>query len=149
MKLNQVIIRAEITMVVYYPVTVVPRHWSCYVNRFLYFDNTSIYARCCLPLKFCNINIKDTSIKILPINIVQHYYSLLFFFTELSSEAIMECMTTYSTSSNARLANLAKIFLQVYHGMHSLSISQGPPKVKSYVVFSCAVTLYCIQELLQ
>ncbi|CAB4003744.1 armadillo repeat-containing 7-like [Paramuricea clavata] len=31
---------------------------------------------------------------------------------ELSSQAIIECMTTYSTSSNARLANLAKIYLQ-------------------------------------
>ena len=31
---------------------------------------------------------------------------------ELLSEAIFECMTTYSTSSNARLANLAKTFLE-------------------------------------
>ena len=35
------------------------------------------------------------------------------FFVELSSEEIVECMNTYSTSSNARLANLAKIYLQV------------------------------------
>ena len=38
--------------------------------------------------------------------------------TELSSEAIIECMTTYSTSSNARLANLAKIYLQVCRGVN-------------------------------
>ena len=69
MKLKQVIIQTEITMAVYYAVTVVPRHWSCFANGFLYFDNTSrcipavvqyasIYAGCCLPLKFCYINIK-------------------------------------------------------------------------------------------
>ncbi|XP_028417386.1 armadillo repeat-containing protein 7-like [Dendronephthya gigantea] len=31
---------------------------------------------------------------------------------ELSSEAVIECMITYSTSTNTRLANLAKIYLQ-------------------------------------
>ena len=34
-------------------------------------------------------------------------------FSEITSDAIVECMERFSSSSNARLSNLAKLFLQV------------------------------------
>ena len=40
----------------------------------------------------------------------------VFLFLEITSEAIVECMERFSASSNARLSNLAKVFLQVKAG---------------------------------
>ena len=37
-------------------------------------------------------------------------------FTEITSEPVVDCMERFSTSSNARLSNLAKVFLQVKVG---------------------------------
>ena len=46
-------------------------------------------------------------------NYRKSFITITFFLSEITSEAIMDCMERFSASSNARLSNLAKVFLQV------------------------------------
>jgi hypothetical protein len=73
--------------------------------------------------------------------------NVLFLFAEFSSEAIIECMTTYSTSSNARLANLAKIYLQVLLWYIILSILQNRQGILCVLVLCTQVNMMFVMLL--
>lgn len=47
----------------------------------------------------------------------------LFFFPEITSEPVVDCMERFSTSSNARLSNLAKVFLQVKDFAYKINLN--------------------------
>ena len=48
--------------------------------------------------------------------LLNNFQMLFFLFSEITSEAVLDCMERFSTSSNNRLSNLAKVFLQVKNG---------------------------------
>ena len=59
---------------------------------------------------------------------IRNKINILFFLPEITSEAIRDCMERFSNSSNTRLSNLAKVFLQVlYSAMHHSSETSSVP----------------------
>ena len=50
-----------------------------------------------------------------------------FLFPEITSEPVVDCMERFTTSSNARLSNLAKVFLQVKDSLYSIDLSEVKP----------------------